>query len=200
MTAISRSRGRRAVRTTVAAGAVSLGLAALTGCEQPSPSAHFTLNASTKSLETAGDCFGHGDGLSAAQARDCLIDTDNVRSFTTEVGDTFRVGVDPDVAEQGWVLLVNGNPMAIERSHTTYRSFQTDELYAASEAQPVPGTEGEFTDVVQVSVVQLGEDFEEQALSEAYQQAQMGSPDAWNTAFFGQFQGVWNVQFEKKSH
>lgn len=200
MTAISRSRGRRAVRTALAVGAVSLGLAALTACERPSPNAHFTLGSATKSMETASDCFDHGDGLGVKQALSCLTDTENVRSFATEAGETFRVGVDPDVAESGWLVFANGTPLAIEPNGTTYRTFSTDELYSVSESAGIPGTEGKFEDVVQISVVQVGGDYDQDELLEAYQAAQMGDAEAFEEALYGQFEGIWNVQLEKKEH
>jgi hypothetical protein len=200
MTAISRSRGRRAVRTTVVAGAVSLGLLALTACEKPSPHAHFTLGAATTSTETASDCYGHGEALGAERALECLIDTEDVASFRTDPGDTFRVGVDPSVAEQGWMLLVNGNLQALEPQHITYRSFPTDELYGIAESTPMPGMAEEFEDVVQVSIIQLADDFDPETLPEAYQQAQMGDLSTWEEEFFSRFEGVWNVQLEQRSH
>ncbi|WP_103501160.1 MULTISPECIES: hypothetical protein [unclassified Streptomyces] len=201
MTAISRSRGRRAVRTTLAAGAVTLGLAALTACEKPSPNAHFTLGTSTKTMETASDCHGHGDGLGVERARACMEETEDVHSFSTEDGETLRVGVDPKVAETGWLLFVNGTPRAIDPSFNTYRSFDVDELYAASEAAGMPGQEEDaFGDVVQVSVAQVTEDYDTEALMEAFQAAQMGDLEAFDTAFYGQFEGMWNLQLEQKEH
>ncbi|MFX4293197.1 hypothetical protein [Streptomyces bohaiensis] len=201
MTAISRSRGRRAVRTTLAAGAVSLGLAALTACDKPSPNAHFTLGTATSTSETATDCYGHGEALGVDEARACLEDTSDVRVFTTEGGETLRVGVDPKIAENGWLLFVNGNPHAIDPSYTTYRSFPADQLYAASDAATLPGQNEEaFADVVQITVAQVSEDYDTEALMAAFGAAQTGDFGPFDDALFGQFEGVWNLQLEQKEH
>jgi hypothetical protein len=181
---------------------VSLGLAALTACEKPGPSAHFTLGSSSKSLESASGCFGHDEQLGVQAARNCLEDTDDVRSFTTHDGDTFRIGVDTAVAEKGWLLFVNGNPRAIEPNTGTFRSYSTEELYSVSEGGGLPGqAENAYTDVVQLSVVQVSEDYDVDELLKAYEAAQqMGELAGFDEALFGQFEGIWNVQLEKKDH
>ncbi|MEV1009179.1 hypothetical protein [Streptomyces sp. NPDC049881] len=128
MTAISTSRGRRAIRTTVAVGAVSLGFVVLAACQKPTPSAHFTLNTHTDSFEADHDCY-NGDGLDADRADDCVTPADSPE-FGTRSGDTFRIGVDPEVAEDGWVLLINGLPHAQQEPFTTtYQTFDTDQLF-----------------------------------------------------------------------
>ncbi|MBB0245849.1 hypothetical protein FNQ90_17480 [Streptomyces alkaliphilus] len=191
MTAISGMMGRRALRTTLAVGAVSLGLAGLTACERPTPNAHFTLGASTSSPETASDCFGHDDPLGVQRAQECLEHTDDAPSFTSRRGETFRVGVDPSIAEHGWLLFVNGETRSVDPYTTTFQNFPVDELHAMSQADPF-GEEDEDEGIT-VSVVKLTGDYDSDELMAAYQ-AQ--DEDAFNEALYGRFEGVWNARLE----
>lgn len=195
MTAISRSRGRRAVRTVLAVGAASLGLSALTGCgEKPTPNAHFTLGSSTSSPEAEQECYGHGEALGAEQAQACMESFEDVTTFHTQEGDTFRVGVDPSVADTGWLLFVNGRTDTPEPSTTTYRSMDADELYERVAAS-LTGLEEDQETAVQLSLVQVTEDYSADAVLEANQLQDL---EAFNDALFGEFEGVWNVRLEPK--
>lgn len=199
MTAISRGRVRRAVRTTVAVGAVSLGLAALSGCTKPSPNAHFTLGSATQTLQTDDDCYAQDGQLDQEAARGCIESIEDTPYYDVEYGDTLRVGVDADVSENGWLLLVNGTIESIEPSSTTYRSFNTDELFALAQSQDMPGADPEadpFGQVVQVTVAEVSEDFDVEALLTGFQEAQMGAPESFDEALYGRMQGVWNLQLE----
>ncbi|WP_129840921.1 hypothetical protein [Streptomyces sp. RFCAC02] len=132
MTALSTNRRRRAIRSTLAVGAVSLGLAALTGCDAPTPSAHFTLNAGTESAEADHDCWaGGGDTLGAERGQECAASED-VPSFTAKPGETFRIGVDPEIAEGGgWIVLVNDLPLN-EPYTSTYQTVPVDTITQAA--------------------------------------------------------------------
>ncbi|SFC22563.1 hypothetical protein [Streptomyces aidingensis] len=196
MTALSWSRGRRAARTALAAGAASLGLFALTACERPSPNAHFTLGSNTTSPEAEQQCWSEDKPLSVDAAQSCLTGEGDVASFRTTPGDTFRIGVDPEVAEDGWLLFYNGQPADVELNTTTYRSFATEELYAiAQSAQPFPGMElpepeGEE---IRVSVVQMSESFSSEALESA------ASWEVLIEEMYGNVLGIWSVELEPKN-
>ncbi|MDB1088133.1 DUF2771 domain-containing protein [Streptomyces sp. ACA25] len=194
MTAISRSRGRRAVRTTLAVGTVSLGLAALAGCgTKPTPNAHFTLGTDSSSPQAASDCYGHGEALDTEDAQACLHDFSDVETFRASQGDTFRIGVDPSIAEEGWLLFVNGQPRAVEPFTVTYRSFPVQEFFQTGQS---PALEEELADdETGISIVQVGEGFDTDAVLEA---AQAQDLEAFNRALSTGVEGVWNVRLAEQ--
>ncbi|WP_165989955.1 hypothetical protein [Streptomyces sp. YIM 98790] len=195
MTALSWSRGRRAARTTLAAGAASLGLFVLSACAKPSPHAHFVLGSDTESREAADSCWSEDEPLSVEAAQSCLTGKGDVAAFRTTDGDTFRIGVDPEIAEDGWLLFYNGQPADVELNTTTYRSFAADELYSiARSAQPFPGMElpepeGEE---IRISVVQMAEGFSQEAVEGA------ASWDVLIDEVYGNTRGVWTVELEPR--
>ncbi|MFE2040783.1 DUF2771 domain-containing protein [Streptomyces sp. NPDC059477] len=113
----SRVRRRRAV---AAVGAVSAGLLALTACEKPTPMA--TITVGTDSISSEADCYNDGKPLSTEELTTCLRDPD-IKTITVEdlEGDV-RFGVDPDIADKGWVILMNGQPLT-DSSDKTYRNI-----------------------------------------------------------------------------
>ncbi|MFD5315980.1 hypothetical protein [Streptomyces sp. NPDC127098] len=189
MTAISTNRGRRAFRTTFALGAVSLGLVALSACEKPSPNAHFTLNSDTESREAPDDCYGHGDALGAERARSCTESTDDVPRFTTRAGDTFRVGVDPRIADNGWLLFVNGLLYDTEPFTTTYHSFPSDDLYRAAEQQ-ANQSQQPAAETLRLNIVEVSDDYDADEILNSQTQ------EEYESKMFGAVDGVWNVELE----
>jgi hypothetical protein len=190
MTAFATKRGRRAVRTTVAAGTVSLGLLALSGCQKPSPSAHFTLGSSSASRETAEGCHGHGEPLDVERVRECLDSDEDVPVFSTQAGDTFRVGVDPEVAESGWLLFYNGVLYDPNPFTTTYQTFDVDELRENErEQRQSPGGVPRPQDL-QLVVAQVNEDYDVESIWSSSSQEQ------YEERLFGSFEGVWNADLE----
>lgn len=182
---------RRSTRVTLAVGAASLGLLALTACEKPSPNAHFTLGSETASPEAESDCYGHGDLLSAERAERCLNDeADDAPSFSVRSGDTLRVGVDPEVAETGWLLFVNGQLYGGEPFTGTYRSFSAEELYeVAYNTSSVPG-ELPPTERLRISVAKVGDDYDSDKI--------YGSADqeSFQQELFSSLEGVWHARLE----
>ncbi|MDK1472516.1 DUF2771 domain-containing protein [Streptomyces sp. 549] len=147
---LSGGRGRRAARTAVAAGAVTLGLVALSACEKPTPRA--TMVAGSTSVSTEAACYDHGKKLSEKRIADCTKQKPT-RSLTVGEGDMLRLGVDPEIAETGWVLFLNGQ-QAIEPITKTYRSFPSDAFF--SRQDPMGGQEQASS--VNVSIVQVDGD------------------------------------------
>ncbi|TDC75463.1 hypothetical protein [Streptomyces hainanensis] len=190
MTAISTNRGRRAFRSTLALGAVSLGLVTLSACQQPTPNAHFTINTNTTSRETPQDCYGHGDALGAEQARSCTESTEDVPSFTTRAGDTFRVGVDPDVAHNGWLLFVNGLLYDTDPFTTTYQTFASDDLYRAAEQQAASGGAPAENETLRLNVVEVSDDYDADEIFNSQTQ------EEYEQKMFSSLEGVWNVELE----
>ena len=109
-------RRRRAV---AAAGAVSAGLLLLSACDKPT--AISTITVGSDSVSSEATCGGEGDALKAADLTKCLQDKgiDEIKVDPTE---TVRFGVDPDIAKNGWTILLNGQPL-VESSKKTYQAI-----------------------------------------------------------------------------
>ncbi|MER6530394.1 DUF2771 domain-containing protein [Streptomyces sp. NPDC001508] len=116
MTMQSASRRRRAV---AAAGAVSAGLLVLTACEKPTPIA--TVTVGTNSVNSEATCYNDDKALDTAALGNCLKDTD-IKSITVDPEETVRFGVDPKIADSGWTILMNGQPLT-DSSTKTYRTI-----------------------------------------------------------------------------
>ncbi|MGW3949599.1 DUF2771 domain-containing protein [Streptomyces sp. NPDC004752] len=116
MTMQSASRRRRAV---AAVGAVCAGLLVLTACEKPTPMA--TVTVGTNSASSEATCYNDGKALDTAALANCLKDT-GIKSISVDPDETVRFGVDPKVADSGWTILMNGQPLT-ESSTKTYRTI-----------------------------------------------------------------------------
>lgn len=145
--ALSRSKTRR---TAIAAGAVALGLVALSACEKPTPKATVTVGSNSVSSEAA--CYNHGNELSNQALSSCVKKTG--KKLTVHPGERIRVGVDPDIAHSGWAMLVNGQGTMSEAAKDTYRSFDFDQIFAPQQSSSggaaVPKT-------AQVTIIQVDE-------------------------------------------
>ncbi|MEW2396893.1 DUF2771 domain-containing protein [Streptomyces sp. NPDC046862] len=112
----SEARRRRAVATV---GAVSAGLLALSACDKPSPLATITVGKNSVSSET--DCYNDGKTVSTEELAKCLKSKD-IKSIDVDPDETVRFGVDPDIADKGWTILMNGQPLT-DASKKTYRTI-----------------------------------------------------------------------------
>jgi hypothetical protein len=109
-------RRRRAV---AAAGAVSAGLLVLSACDKPSPMSTITVGSSSVSSEAT--CYHEGDALPAEERSGCLKGED-IKSISVDPDETVRFGVDPKIADKGWTILMNGQPLT-DSSTKTYRTI-----------------------------------------------------------------------------
>lgn len=125
----SSAKRRRAVATL---GAVSAGLLALSACDKPTPVA--TVTVGTNSVNSEASCYNGGDKLDAKKLASCLKDKD-IETIKVDPDASVRFGVDPDIAEKGWTILMNGQPLT-EASKKTYRTIPGNvffnEQYGAS--------------------------------------------------------------------
>jgi hypothetical protein len=128
-------RRRRAV---AAAGAVSAGLLLLSACDKPTPIATITVGSDSVSSEAT--CGGEGKTLSAAEITKCLKDK-NAKSITVDQDETVRFGVDPDLADKHWTILMNGQQL-VEDSDKTYRTVPGSVFFNAQY-----GAQGNSTNV-----------------------------------------------------
>ncbi|GAA3821928.1 DUF2771 domain-containing protein [Streptomyces phyllanthi] len=112
----SEARRRRAVATL---GAVSAGLLLLSACEKPTPLATLTVGDNSVSTET--DCYKDGKSVDTAELAKCLKAKD-IKTIEVDPDETVRFGVDPEIADEGWTILMNGQPLT-EASKKTYRTI-----------------------------------------------------------------------------
>ncbi|MEV7615829.1 DUF2771 domain-containing protein [Streptomyces sp. NPDC089799] len=141
----------RARRSVAALGAVSAGLLVLSACDKPTPLA--TVTVGTSSVSTEALCAGaKGKDLPLERVQECLTDVKGAKTIEYGRGDTLRLGVEPDVVEDGkrWQAVLDGQPI-IDPSSNTYRSFPNVDIFAT-------GGQGEAPASRRLSIVQLSED------------------------------------------
>jgi hypothetical protein len=109
-------RSRRAV---AALGAVSAGLLLLSACNKPTPMA--TITVGTHSVNSQTDCYNDGKEVPTAKLAGCLKSKD-IKSIKVDPDETVRFGVDPGIADKGWTILMNGQPLT-DSSTKTYRTI-----------------------------------------------------------------------------
>ncbi|MEV0603545.1 hypothetical protein AB0I82_30205 [Streptomyces sp. NPDC050315] len=134
MTAFSSSLRGKGRRAAAAAGAVSLGLLVLSACDQPTPRATVTAGQDTVTAEAS--CYEDGKTLGDLTAKEkaeqakfekCMTSEPD-QTLTVHPGDKVRLGVEPDMAEQGWIAMSNGMPMT-SLSKQTYTSIDSDQVF-----------------------------------------------------------------------
>lgn len=116
-------------RRAAALGAVSLGLIALSACEKPTPLATVTVGDKTVTTEATSKCYLDGKKLTEQAFLSCL-QTKPEKTITVRPGDKVRIGVDPAIAEKGWVVAAGTSGKSGLLKDTTYRSFEADTLFA----------------------------------------------------------------------
>jgi hypothetical protein len=126
-------RRRRAV---AAAGAVSAGLLVLSACDKPTPRTTVTVGGDSVSAEAK--CYDDGKNLGREEATKCAL---KKASDAIEVpqGETLRIGVDPEIADTGWALWINGQRITSVYKKTYY-AFQGVDLFADQQGQAAPKT------------------------------------------------------------
>jgi hypothetical protein len=107
-------RRRRAV---AAAGAVSVGLLVLSACSKPTPLSTITVGRSSVSSEAS--CYNDGNAVKTSDLSKCAK---SGKSIKVDPDDTVRFGVDPKIADSGWTILMNGQPLT-DSSNKTYRTI-----------------------------------------------------------------------------
>lgn len=139
----------RARRSVAALGAVSAGLLLLSACDKPTPLATVTVGTTTVSAEAA---CNDGKELSMDKVQECLTNLKDAKAVEYARGDTLRLGVEPEVVEDGkkWQAVLDGQPIT-EPSSNTYRSFPGADVFAT-------GGQGEAPTSKKLAFVQVGED------------------------------------------
>ncbi|MGW0879820.1 DUF2771 domain-containing protein [Streptomyces sp. NPDC002671] len=135
-------RRRRAV---AAAGAVTAGLLVLTACEKPTPIS--TIAVGSSSIHSEALCYNDGNKLDAKSLAKCAKNAENLKSIKVDQDATVRFGVEPKIADAGWVILVNGRQFT-DVSKKTYRTIPGSAFFNAQY-----GTQGDTNNIS----IQMGE-------------------------------------------
>ncbi|QKW07229.1 DUF2771 domain-containing protein [Streptomyces sp. NA04227] len=107
-------------RAVAVLGAVSAGLLALSACDKPTPVV--TITVGTDSVNSEASCYDEDKPLKATEIQDCLQDDKDIESISVDPDETVRFGVDKKIADEGWVILLNGQP-ATNPSKKTYMTL-----------------------------------------------------------------------------
>lgn len=134
------------LRTATALGTVTLGLLALSACEKPTPLATVTVGGETVTAEAA--CYEDGKTIGEAEAKKCA-DAKAEKKITVGHGDKIRIGVEPEMAEEGWMLFVNDQSVLPEPTDKTYYSFPGDAFFQ----KQGPTGQAEPTKDAEISIV-----------------------------------------------
>jgi len=127
------ARRRRAV---AAVGAVSAGLLVLSACDKPTPMA--TVTVGKNSVSSEAECYEDGKNLDKADVAKCARRKTS-ETISVAQGETLRIGVDPEVSDEGWALWLNGQQVTAPFKKTYY-AFEGVDLFAAQEGQEPPKT------------------------------------------------------------
>ncbi|MFD6324001.1 DUF2771 domain-containing protein [Streptomyces sp. NPDC058442] len=118
-TAARSDRAVRRRRAVVVAGAAFAGLLVLSACDKPT--AMSTITVGSDSVASEATCGGEGKALKASDLTSCLKNKD-IKEISVDPDETVRFGVDPDLADKGWTILMNGQPLT-DSSTKTYRTI-----------------------------------------------------------------------------
>lgn len=131
-------------RIGVALGAVSAGLLVLSACDKPTPLA--TVTVGDTSVHTEAACYNDGNALKESEIQDCL-NKKGEKSVKVSMDDKVRFGVDPEIAENGWTLFINGQQAEQEPYKKTYRSIPGSAFFASQTGE-------ETASKTQISIVE----------------------------------------------
>ncbi|WP_436738266.1 DUF2771 domain-containing protein [Streptomyces sp. BBFR102] len=107
-------------------GAVSAGLLVLSACDKPTPVATVTIG--TESVNSEATCWNGGSKIDEKQLQQCLQDKGDagegaeVKTVKVDTEAEVHIGVDPEIAEKGWTILMNGQPLT-DASEKTFRTI-----------------------------------------------------------------------------
>ncbi|MBT2398521.1 DUF2771 domain-containing protein [Streptomyces sp. ISL-100] len=138
----------KARRTATVIGAVSAGLLVLSACDKPTPLA--TVTVGTNSVNTEASCYNDGDPIKESLLQGCL-NKKAEKTVEVSMDDKVRFGVDPEIADRGWTLFINGQQAEQEPFKKTYRTIPGSAFFAQQQQQQ-PGAPS--PDEAQVSVVE----------------------------------------------
>ncbi|MFD7745028.1 DUF2771 domain-containing protein [Streptomyces sp. NPDC059698] len=124
-------------RIGVALGAVSAGLLVLSACDKPTPLA--TVTVGSDSVNTEAACYNDGEAIKESLVQDCL-NKKAEKTVEVSMDDKVRFGVDPEIAENGWTLFINGQQAEQEPYDKTYRTIPGSAFFASQTGKPAEKT------------------------------------------------------------
>ncbi|CAM5673461.1 MULTISPECIES: DUF2771 domain-containing protein [Streptomyces] len=124
-------------RIGVALGAVSAGLLVLSACDKPTPLA--TVTVGSDSVNTEAACYNDGDAIKESLIQGCLNKKAD-KTVEISMDDKVRFGVDPEIAENGWTLFINGQQAEQEPYKKTYRTIPGNAFLASQTGQTAQKT------------------------------------------------------------
>lgn len=131
-------------RRAAVLGAVVAGLASLAACDKPAPFATVTVGSDSVHSEAA--CYNDGENIPAEEFGNCLSGKP-ADTISVEPGEAVRIGVDTEVAENGWYLSIGETPV-MSPINETYRSFNGEAFFG----DPSQGGSDQIT----VNIVEAG--------------------------------------------
>ncbi|MFE1784229.1 DUF2771 domain-containing protein [Streptomyces sp. NPDC059506] len=135
-------------RRAAAIGAVTLGLFALAACENPSPIT--TVTAGSDSISFEASCYNEGEALGTNEQKKCQ-NAGSAKTIEVSPETEVRFGVDPKIAEQGWIIAINNQPAINKPIEKTYTYFTGQSFFQAA----AQGGQGAKT--ATVSIIAQGE-------------------------------------------
>lgn len=132
-------------RRAAALGAVSLGLFALAACDKPTPLATVTVGSSSVHTEAAKGCYNDGNKIAETKFVACLQGK-ATQKITVPAGEEVRIGVDPAIADNGWILAI-GTSGKSDLLKSSYRSFSGDQFFTDAQT-------GQTTNSVTLNVIE----------------------------------------------
>ncbi|MER5278332.1 DUF2771 domain-containing protein [Streptomyces sp. NPDC002809] len=130
-------------RIGVALGAVSAGLLVLSACDKPTPLA--TVTVGDNSVSSEASCYNDGKALKESEIQGCL-NKKAEKTVKVAMDDKVHFGVDPEIADNGWTIFINGQQAEQEPNKKTYRTIPGSAFFASQT--------GETTNSTQISIVE----------------------------------------------
>ncbi|MFJ2739226.1 DUF2771 domain-containing protein [Streptomyces sp. NPDC087440] len=126
----------KARRTTAALGVAAAGLLVLSACDKPTPRA--TVTVGSTSVNAEANCYDADKGIAEKDMKACL-NKKPAETVKLSLEDTLRLGVDPEVAENGWSLFLNGEQAEREPYKKTYRTLPGSAFFGPrQDGSPAP--------------------------------------------------------------
>ncbi|MFJ7786380.1 DUF2771 domain-containing protein [Streptomyces fungicidicus] len=109
-------------------GAVSAGLLVLSACDKPTAVATVTIG--SDSVNSEATCWNGGSKIDEKKLQQCLQnkgegdsgDGAEVKTVKVDTEADVHIGVDPKIADKGWTILMNGQPLT-DASNKTFRTI-----------------------------------------------------------------------------
>lgn len=124
-------------RAAAALGAVSAGLLVLSACNKPTPLVTVTIGSDSVNAEAA--CYNDGEAIRESEIQGCLTEKPS-ETIKVAMDDQVRMGVDPEIADNGWTLLFGAQPVEQEPFKKTYRTIPGNAFFSSATGEPTTKT------------------------------------------------------------